>query len=77
MSQKARLTRGSIAGHLVRQTVPMIIGVTAIMSIGLVDAYFVGWLGPTELAAMSFIFPATAALSSLGVGVMAGTSSVV
>jgi putative MATE family efflux protein len=77
MSQKARLTRGSIAGHLVRQTVPMIVGVTAIMSIGLVDAYFTGWLGATELAAMSFIFPATAALSSLGVGVMAGTSSVV
>lgn len=77
MNQKARLTRGSIAGHLVSQTVPMIVGVTAIMSVGLVDAYFVGWLGATELAAMSFIFPVTAALGSIGVGVMAGTSSVV
>lgn len=77
MSEKARLTRGSVAGHLVRQTAPLIVGVTAIMSTGLVDAYFVGWLGATELAAMSFIFPVSSALSSLGVGVMAGTSSVV
>ena len=77
MTEKARLTRGSIAGHLVRQTAPMIVGVTAIMSIGLVDAYYVGRLGATELAAMSFIFPLTTALGSIGVGVMAGTSSVV
>ena len=49
MTERARLTRGSIAGHLVRQTAPMIVGVTAIMSIGLVDAYYVGQLGATEL----------------------------
>ncbi len=77
MSEKARLTRGSIARHLVEQTAPLIIGVTAMISIGLVDAYFIGRLGATELAAMSFVFPVTTALSSLGVGVMAGTSSVV
>ncbi len=77
MSERARLTRGSIARHLVEQTAPLIVGVTAMVSIGLVDAYFVGWLGATELAAMSFIFPVITALSSLGVGVMAGTSSVV
>lgn len=77
MSQPARLTRGSIAGHLVRQTAPMAVGVTAMMSIGLVDAYYIGWLGARELAAMSFIFPVSTALSSIGVGVMAGTSSVV
>lgn len=77
MSQKAKLTRGPVAGHLVAQTAPLIIGVSAMMSIGIVDAYYVGRLGATELAAMSFIFPVTTALSSLGVGVMAGTSSVV
>lgn len=77
MSRNAKLTRGSIAGHLLNQTAPLIIGVAAIMSIGIVDAYFVGRLGATELAAMSFIFPVSTALSCLGVGVMAGTSSVV
>ena len=77
MAQKARLTRGSIAGHLVKQTAPMVVAVTAMISTGLIDAYFVGWLGATELAAMSFVFPVITALASLGVGVMAGTSSVV
>ncbi|RIV88250.1 MATE family efflux transporter [Aurantiacibacter xanthus] len=77
MSEKARLVRGSIAGHLVRQTAPMIIGVSAMVSTGIVDAYYVGRLGATELAAISFIFPVGTALSSLGVGVMVGTSSVV
>ena len=77
MSDKARLVRGSIAGHLVRQTAPMIIGVSAMVSTGIVDAYYIGRLGATELAAISFIFPIATALSSLGVGVMVGTSSVV
>lgn len=73
----ARLVRGSIPGHLVGQTLPAIIGVAAIMSIGLVDAYFIGQLGGDELAAISFIFPISVALSSLGVGVMVGINSVV
>lgn len=73
----AKLTKGSITGHLVGQTLPAIIGVTAVMSIGLVDAYFIGQLGPEALAAIAFIFPVTVALSSLGVGVMVGINSVV
>lgn len=73
----AKLTRGSITGHLVGQTLPAIIGVAAIMSIGLVDAYFIGQLGDDELAAISFIFPISVALTSLGVGVMVGINSVV
>jgi len=77
MSQQAKLTRGSIPGHLVTQTVPMIIGVAAIMSISLIDAYFIGQLGPDPLAAISFIFPISVALTSLGVGVMVGINSVV
>ena len=74
---EAKLTHGSIAGHLFKQTAPITLGIFAIMSIGIIDAYFVGQLGPAELAAISFIFPVTTALSSLGVGVIAGTSSVV
>lgn len=77
MNEQAKLTRGSIPGHLVKQTVPMIIGVAAILSISLIDAYFIGQLGPDPLAAISFIFPITVALTSLGVGVMVGINSVV
>ncbi|WP_374408864.1 MATE family efflux transporter [Pelagerythrobacter sp.] len=77
MSETARLTRGSIRGHLVTQTLPMIVGVAAIMSVGLIDAYFIGQLGSAELAAVAFVFPVTIALSSLGVGVMVGINSVI
>ncbi|WP_260482540.1 MATE family efflux transporter [Sphingomicrobium flavum] len=55
----------------------MLLGVAAIMSVGIIDAYFIGQLSAEALAAVSFIFPVTVALSSLGVGLMAGTSSVV
>ena len=77
MSETAKLTRGSIRGHLVTQTAPMVVGVAAIMSVGLIDAYYIGQLGAAELAAVAFIFPITIALSSLGVGVMVGINSVI
>ena len=77
MSEAAKLTRGSIRSHLVTQAAPMIVGVAAIMSIGLVDAYFIGQLGPDPLAAIGFIFPISVALTSLGVGVSVGINSVV
>lgn len=77
MSQDAKLTRGSVRGHLVTQAIPMMIGVAAIMSIGLVDSYFIGQLGSAELAAIAFIFPISVALSSLGVGISVGINSVV
>ncbi|MGB3165532.1 MAG: MATE family efflux transporter [Alteraurantiacibacter sp.] len=77
MNGSAKLTSGSISGHLVKQTAPAIVGVAAIMSVGVIDAYFVGRLGGRELAAISFIFPVITALQSLGVGVMVGVNSVV
>ena len=73
----ARLVTGSIPGHLVTQTIPMIIGVAAVMSIGLVDSYFIAQLGSGALAAISFIFPISVALTSLGVGIMVGINAVV
>ncbi|MGB3753821.1 MAG: MATE family efflux transporter [Parerythrobacter sp.] len=77
MTERGKLTQGKIVGHLVGQTAPMVVGVAAIMSIGLVDSYFIGQLGSDELAAISFIFPVSVALASLGVGVMVGINSVV
>jgi putative MATE family efflux protein len=76
-SAPAKLVTGSIPGHLVSQTLPAVIGVAAIMSVGIIDAYFVGQLGAKPLAAISFIFPVSVACTSLGVGVMVGINSVV
>lgn len=77
MSESAKLTRGDIRGHLITQALPMTIGVAAVMSIGLVDSYFIGQLGKQHLAAISFIFPIGVALSSLGVGISVGINSIV
>ncbi len=54
----------------------MIWGILAMMAINATDTWFVAQLGASELAAMSFTFPVIMVLISLGIGMMAGTSSV-
>lgn len=71
------LTVGPVGSHLLTLTAPMVLGVFAIMSVGFADAYFVGKIGEVELAAISFIFPVTTALTSLGIGLSAGATAVV
>ena len=77
MSATAKLTTGDIRGHLISQTLPNILGVAALMSVALLNAYYIGLLGSAELAAVAFIFPVVIAISSLGVGVMVGINSVI
>ena len=77
MSATAKLTTGEIRGHLISQTLPNILGVAALMSVALLNAYYIGLLGSAELAAVAFIFPVVIAISSLGVGVMVGINSVI
>ena len=73
---RARLTEGPVAGHLVSMTVPMAWAVLAIMLFNATDTWFVAQLGAQPLAAMSFTFPVIMVMTSLGIGLMAGTSSV-
>ena len=72
----ALLTEGPVRRHLIDLTVPMIWGILAMMAFNLTDTWFVAQLGELELAAMSFSFPVVMVLLSLGIGLMAGTSSV-
>jgi len=76
-TNQAELTEGPVRGHLVALTVPMIWGIAAVMSLHVVDTWLVAQLGERELAAMSFTFPVTFTLVSLGIGLMAGTASVI
>lgn len=55
----------------------MLLGIASILSVGIIDAFYIGRLGSDPLAAVSFIFPVTIAISSLGVGIIAGIGSVV
>jgi putative MATE family efflux protein len=55
----------------------MVFGIVAVMSIALADTYFVGQLGTKPLAALSFTFPVTMTVTSLAIGLSAGSASVV
>lgn len=73
----AKLTQGPVRTHLVSLTVPMVWGIAAMMSFNIVDTWFVARLGERALAAISFTFPVTMVMISLGIGLMAGTASVI
>lgn len=77
MSEDPKLTRGSIRRHVLTQTGPMMLGIGATMSVGVLDAYFVGKVGPDALTAIGFVFPVQVALQSLGVGVLVGINAAV
>jgi putative MATE family efflux protein len=76
-SNKARLTQGPVGRHLVDMTLPVLFGVFTMMLQAFVDAWFIGQVGDRELAALGFTFPVLMLVSSVAIGLGAGTSSVV
>ncbi len=74
---KKDLTDGDVGNHLYDMTVPMIWGILSIMSMNIVDTFYVGQLGTEPLAAMSFTIPIVSILLSLAFGVGIGASSVI
>ena len=75
--QKARLTQGSVGRHLADMTLPMLLGITTMMAQSFIDAWFLGKVGDRALAAFSFGFPILMIVTSVAIGLGAGTSSVV
>jgi putative MATE family efflux protein len=71
------LTQGNVAQQLFNLTLPMSWGVFAVIAFQLIDTYFVGQLGTTSLAAMSFTFPVVMTLGSLAMGLGVGSSSII
>ena len=76
-SPKAKLTEGPVARHLVNMSLPMLMGISTMMAQGLVDAWFLGQVGDRALAAFSFGYPILMIITSVAIGLSAGTSSVV
>lgn len=70
------LTSGSVTAHLLKMGLPMAWGILAIISFQLADIFFVGKLGPDQLAALSFTIPVTMTVFSLSLGLIIATSSV-
>jgi putative MATE family efflux protein len=76
-AKPAKLIEGPVGKHMVDMTVPMLFGIFMMMMQGFADAYFIGQVGDRELAALSFAFPILMIVSSVAIGLGAGTSSVV
>ena len=76
-SNKGDLTTGPVENHLIRLTVPMIWSILAVISLQLVDTYFIAMLGTEKLAAISFTFPVTMIITHLVFGLNIAMSSVV
>lgn len=76
-SRTARLTDGPVGRHLVNMAVPTLVGITTIMAQSFIDAWFLGQVGDRALAGFSFGFPILMIVTSVAIGLGAGTSSVV
>jgi putative MATE family efflux protein len=74
---KAVLTEGETGRTLLRLTVPMVAGILGMVAFNLTDTFFVGRLGTTELAALSFTFPVVLVLQRFTVGLGTGASAVI
>jgi putative MATE family efflux protein len=75
--ERAKLTEGSVGRHLVDMTLPVLLGITTMMGQAFIDAYFLGKVGDRALAAHAFSFPILMIVTSVAIGMGAGTSSVV
>lgn len=71
---RAALLAGPVGGVLWRTTGPMLIGMVAMMTVNLVDTFWVSRLGTGALAAMTFTFPVEALVINIALGLMIGTS---
>jgi putative MATE family efflux protein len=73
----ASLTEGPIGPTLIKLTIPMLFGIMGMVVFNLVDTIYVGRLGTAELAALSFTFPVVMVVTSIGLGIGLGASSLI
>ena len=71
------ITTKEIGPQMVRLTLPMLYALVAIMGLGVVDSYFISFLGTNELAAIGFIAPVTQIVTNFGLGLGMAISSII
>ncbi len=76
-SSSGSLTSGPIGKTLVTLSAQMLVGIFSMVAFSLVDTYFVGQLGPDELAAMGYVLPVAMVVMGLAFGLGTGTATVV
>ncbi|MEI4261735.1 MATE family efflux transporter [Roseovarius sp. D0-M9] len=77
MSAETTLNDGPVGRALWSVSAPMTIGILGVLSVGLADAFFLARDGATSLAAIGYVFPVITALTSLSIGLSAGTNTVI
>lgn len=72
---KKDLTAGSIPRKLAQLALPMMLSLISMVAFNLIDTLYVGQLGKTELAALTFTFPVISVIFSIiqGLGIGATT----
>ncbi|MBK9217937.1 MAG: MATE family efflux transporter [Uliginosibacterium sp.] len=74
------LTRGSVARHLIRLAMPVLVGHVLMLGYGLADSYFISQIDPQSTALMSgvgTVFPIYFFFLAIALGMGAGTASLV
>ena len=75
--RKINLLTDPIAPAMIKMAAGMLFGFIAMSAFNAADTYFVGQIGTSQLAAMSFTFPVVLILNSLALGLGTGLSSTV
>ena len=66
------LLDGPIAGTLLRLAAPNVLVMIVQASVGLIETYFIGWLGTDALAGVALVFPLLMLMQMMSAGAMGG-----
>ena len=67
-----RLIEGPIAATLLRLAAPNVAVMIVQASLGMIETYFVGWLGTAALAGIALVFPAVMLMQMMSAGAVGG-----
>src|ERR1700722_16856148 len=67
-----RLIEAPIAATLVRLAAPNMLVMVVQASLGLIETYFIGWLGTSALAGIALVFPAVMLMQMMSAGAVGG-----
>jgi putative MATE family efflux protein len=68
----SRLLEGPIAATLLRLAAPNMLVMVVQASLGLIETYFIGWLGTAALAGIALVFPAVMLMQMMSAGAVGG-----
>jgi putative MATE family efflux protein len=71
------IVSGPVSRVLYKLTLPMVIGIVAVFFFNLVDMFFIGLLGTTSLAAVSFTMPIAMIVMNLAIGLGIASSALI